>query len=69
MKRHYFHLGMVKVTTFKYSNLKISSPWQGLADDVKVSADITNTWNREGEEIVQLYYKDMVSSLTPMKPS
>jgi beta-glucosidase len=45
-------------TTFKYSNLKLSS--KSLAPDgtLKVMADITNTGNREGAEVAELYVHD-----------
>ena len=40
-------------TKFKYSNLKLSSPV--LNDQVKITATVTNTGNREGDEVAQLY--------------
>lgn len=50
-------------TTFKYDNLKISpatiSPYQ----DVTVSCDVTNTGKRAGDEVVQLYFRDVVTSV------
>ena len=51
-------------TTFQYSNLKIS-PKEGRTKSViHVSVDVNNTGNRAGDEIVQLYIKDLFSSVT-----
>lgn len=50
-------------TTFEYSNLKVSPERQGPKGDIQVSFDITNTGKRAGDEIVQLYVKDKVSSV------
>lgn len=51
-------------TTFKYENLKIVpaeiTPYQA----VTVSWDITNTGDREGDEVVQLYIRDVIGSVT-----
>lgn len=51
-------------TTFEYSNLVVS-PKQSLnKGTIDVSFEITNTGDREGDEVVQLYVKDMVSCVT-----
>ena len=51
-------------TTFEYSNLVVS-PKQSLnKGTIDVSFKITNTGDREGDEVVQLYVKDMVSCVT-----
>ena len=50
-------------TTFRYSNLKVSAPEKGLQGSIKVSVDITNTGSRAGDEVVQLYIRDKVSSV------
>lgn len=50
-------------TSFEYNNLKINPLQQGIQGQIKVSVDITNTGNRKGDEVVQLYLKDMVSSV------
>ena len=49
-------------TTFSYSNLRIS-PRRSRRQAVAVSIDITNTGEREGKEVVQLYVHDVESSL------
>lgn len=55
-------------TTFEYSNLKISSDKMTVTDKVTVSVDVTNTGNFDGKEVVQLYIRDLVGSVTrPIK--
>ena len=51
-------------TTFEYSNLKVSPEEQKTQGQINVSVDITNTGKHQGDEIVQLYIKDLVSSVT-----
>jgi beta-glucosidase len=51
-------------TTFKYSNLVVSPAVQKQQGDIQVSVDVTNTGKRKGDEIVQLYVKDKVASVT-----
>jgi beta-glucosidase len=45
-------------TTFKYDNLKISSPEMARDGQLVVSVDVTNTGKRTGKEVVQMYVKD-----------
>jgi beta-glucosidase len=51
-------------TTFKYSNLKIAPLAQNDQGDVEITLDVTNSGQLKGDEVVQLYLKDMVSSVT-----
>lgn len=51
-------------TTFTYSDIKLSSNELAVDGSVKVSAKITNSGKVAGEEIVQLYIRDMVASYT-----
>lgn len=51
-------------TTFEYSNLKISSAKISLSETLKVTVDIANTGNFDGKEVVQLYIRDLVGSVT-----
>jgi beta-glucosidase len=51
-------------TTFQYSNLKISPAQIGPAGQAEVSVTVTNTGRRAGDEVVQLYIHDLVSSVT-----
>jgi beta-glucosidase len=55
-------------TTFAYSNLKLSSSKLKLGDHLSVTCEIINTGAYEAVEIVQLYTRDLVGSLTlPVK--
>lgn len=55
-------------TTFEYSNLKLSKKQIQKDETLKVSIDIRNTGNYEGAEVVQLYIRDLVGSVTrPVK--
>lgn len=45
-------------TTFAYSNLRLSADTMKETETVTVSVDVTNTGDREGKEIVQLYIAD-----------
>lgn len=60
---YYFGHGL-SYTTFKYDNLRITPTKQNVASSVKVTFDVQNTGAREGTEIVQLYTRDVVSSVT-----
>ena len=51
-------------TTFTLSNLKIDQPSIGIGGKAVVSVDVTNTGDRAGDEVVQLYIRDVVSSVT-----
>ncbi|GAB3851555.1 glycoside hydrolase family 3 N-terminal domain-containing protein [Hymenobacter terrigena] len=51
-------------TTFEYSNLVVNQPSQHAKADIQVTVDVTNTGKRAGDEVVQLYLKDKVSSVT-----
>ncbi|MBR1547315.1 MAG: glycoside hydrolase family 3 C-terminal domain-containing protein [Prevotella sp.] len=42
-------------TTFRYDNLRMSSKSLKAGEAVTIQADITNTGNRDGAEVVQLY--------------
>jgi beta-glucosidase len=52
-------------TTFGYSNLQISPKNASLTGDVKVSVTVTNNGKRAGKEVVILYVRDVVASLSP----
>jgi len=51
-------------TSFKYSNLKLSLPQLEFGGQLTISADIANTGNFEADEVVQLYTRQLVGSLT-----
>jgi len=50
-------------TTFAFSNLIVTPEKQSNQGEIQVSVDVTNTGNRKGDEVVQLYLKDLVSSV------
>jgi beta-glucosidase len=50
-------------TNFEYSDIQLSSEKIKDTDVLKVSASIKNTGNVDGKEVVQLYVKDLESSL------
>lgn len=55
-------------TSFKYTNLNLSSDKIAMNDSITISVDVTNTGNYDGKEIVQLYIRDLVGSVTrPVK--
>lgn len=51
-------------TSFEYSNLKLSGNLINSGENITISVDITNTGKIFGEEVVQLYLADLVSSVT-----
>jgi beta-glucosidase len=55
-------------TTFRYSNLAVQVPPPGSKSDVTVTVDITNTGEREGDEVAQLYiHEDVTTVETPAR--
>jgi beta-glucosidase len=60
---YYFGYGL-SYTTFSYKNLIITPKQQNITGSLTVSVDVQNTGAREGTEIVQLYTRDLVSSVT-----
>jgi beta-glucosidase len=46
-------------TTFKYSNLRTSSPKLAKDGTLTVSVDVTNTGSRDGDTVVQMYVQHM----------
>ena len=60
-----YHFGYgLSYTHFSYGNLKIEKKKIKVRESVKVTVEVTNTGKVEGEEIVQLYIRDKVSSVT-----
>jgi beta-glucosidase len=51
-------------TTFKVSNLRLSSHTMAPRGGVRVSVDVTNTGARTGDDVAQLYIHDPVASIT-----
>jgi beta-glucosidase len=55
-------------TTFRHANARLSAGRLSLAalnngERVEVSVDVSNTGGRDGDEVVQLYVRDLVSSV------
>jgi len=60
-----YHFGHgLSYTTFAYTNLKISPVKPAIDQNVTVTVDVQNSGPRSGDEVVQLYTRDMVSSVT-----
>ncbi|RAJ79159.1 beta-glucosidase [Chitinophaga dinghuensis] len=51
-------------TTFSYGNLSVTPEQNHQQGDFQVSVEVTNTGKRTGDEVVQLYMHDKVSSVT-----
>jgi beta-glucosidase len=49
-------------TTFEYRNFKIAETVKS-GEEVKVSVDVKNTGNREGDEVIQLYLSNISASV------
>jgi beta-glucosidase len=55
-------------TTFSYGDVMLSKNQMKPTDKITASVTVTNTGTREGKEVVQLYIRDMVGSVTrPVK--
>ncbi len=55
-------------TSFDYSNLKIENDKISTGDTLKVTVDITNSGKFKGQEVVQLYIRDLFASrVRPVK--
>jgi beta-glucosidase len=55
-------------TTFKLSNLQLSAPRLRSNEKLTVSVEVENAGSRAGDEVVQLYIRDVTASMTrPVK--
>ncbi|MGD9930088.1 MAG: beta-glucosidase BglX [Mangrovibacterium sp.] len=55
-------------TTFDYKNLAVSKETITPDESLEVTVDVTNTGNYDGAEVVQLYVRDVVGSISrPLK--
>ena len=50
-------------TTFAYDNLRLSASAIGPGDTLQVAIDVTNTGERAGQEVVQVYVRDVAARL------
>lgn len=65
--RYYFGHGL-SYTTFEYSGLKIDQKSIGPKEQIGIELTIKNTGSRKGDEIIQLYFRDLYASTTrPVK--
>ena len=51
-------------TSYRYTNLRLASPTLAQGRSATVSVDVENTGARAGDEIVQVYVSDLVTSAT-----
>jgi len=55
-------------TTFEYSSIQLDKKQLSIPGSLTITADIKNTGTRLGQEVVQLYIRDLVGSVTrPVK--
>lgn len=55
-------------TTFRYSELRLSKPAIGMNETLEVSITVSNTGGRAGDEVVQLYIRDLSADISrPVK--
>ena len=52
-------------TTFDYSNLNISKDTLTGSEALKISVEVKNTGNRKGKEVVEVFLKDLVATISP----
>jgi beta-glucosidase len=62
--RYPFGYGL-SYTTFAYRDLSLDRPTLGMDDTLHVAVTVANTGKRAGTEIVELYVRDEVASVTP----
>ncbi|MDX2184098.1 MAG: glycoside hydrolase family 3 N-terminal domain-containing protein [Gemmatimonadaceae bacterium] len=51
-------------TTFEYRHITTSQTVVRLGESIEISADVTNTGDRPGTDVVQLYIRDLAGSVT-----
>ncbi|WP_068782327.1 glycoside hydrolase family 3 N-terminal domain-containing protein [Paenibacillus sp. GM2] len=66
--RYPFGFGL-SYTNFAYSNARIEPAIIAPDGEANVYVNITNTGDRDGAEVVQLYVSDMIASVTPVEIS
>jgi beta-glucosidase len=52
-------------TQFEYSNLKLSADTISGSENLNISIDVKNSGARDGKEVVQIYLKDLVATVSP----
>lgn len=51
-------------TSFEYKNLRVSASSMPMDGSLDVTVEVTNSGNYDGKEVVQLYIRDLVGSVT-----
>lgn len=65
--RYFFGYGM-SYTDFSYSDLTLDMKEIGPDEKVRISVTVENTGDQDGEEVVQMYFRDVFASMTrPVK--
>ena len=59
---YYFGHGL-SYTTFAYSGIYVDKQEADPEEEIRIGIDVTNTGDREGDEVVQLYFSDEVASM------
>ncbi|MDG5491327.1 beta-glucosidase BglX [Psychroserpens sp. SPM9] len=55
-------------TTFEYANLKLDKTSVPMDGKINISVEVTNSGNYDGKEVIQLYIRDLIGSVTrPVK--
>jgi beta-glucosidase len=54
-------------TTFQFENLEISQSDAAAGDKITISADVSNNGDCAGDEVVQLYVRQLMSPAQPVK--
>ncbi|MDR2038264.1 MAG: glycoside hydrolase family 3 C-terminal domain-containing protein [Bacteroidales bacterium] len=52
-------------TTFSYGNLQLSTKELKGSNHLTITVDVSNTGQKAGKEVVQLYTSDLIASITP----
>lgn len=65
--RYFFGYGL-SYTEFSYSDLKLDQKELGPDGKIRIGVTVENTGDRDGEEVVQMYFRDPCASMTrPVK--
>jgi beta-glucosidase len=51
-------------TSFQYGNLEVTQATPNAQNNIEVTVEVTNSGKMKGDEVVQLYLKDVLSSVT-----
>ncbi len=52
-------------TNFEFKNLKFSADTINTGEELKVSVEVSNTGDKAGKEVVQLFIRDLVATIAP----